>query len=136
MLKRCHDPQSDAFHLYGHRGIAVCDEWRWSFKSFYDAVGLRPTPQHSIDRIDNARGYEPGNVRWATPQEQGANIRKNVRLTAFGETLHLSEWARRLGVHRAVLRGRLLYGWPVERAVSTPVQTSVGRDTAGRWRRT
>ena|SRR6266481_988599 len=75
MTKRCTNRNSKDYEEYGARGIAVCDEWRKSFRAFFDHIGPRPTPQHSLDRIDNARGYEPGNVRWATPKEQSNNRR-------------------------------------------------------------
>ncbi len=70
---------------YIRRGIAVCDEWKRSFVAFYDHVGPRPSPQHSLDRINNDSGYEPGNVRWATGSEQ----RKNKRCSIWERTLLL-----------------------------------------------
>ena len=73
MRRRCHSPKNEAFARYGGRGIEVCPEWRDDFLQFLADVGERPTPNHSLDRIDNDKGYEPGNVRWATPQEQADN---------------------------------------------------------------
>lgn len=75
MLNRCHWDKWPEWHLYGGRGITVCDEWRASFEAFFVHMGERPTSTHSIDRIDGNKGYEPGNCRWATPTEQARNTR-------------------------------------------------------------
>lgn len=79
MNKRCHNPNNHAYANYGGRGIEVCPEWRDSFEAFLDHVGMKPSPKHSIDRINNDGNYEPGNVRWATAKQQANNRRTNVR---------------------------------------------------------
>ncbi len=66
---------------YGARGIIMCDEWLNDRESFYEHIGERPTPNHSIDRIDNNGNYEPGNLRWATQSEQ-ANNKRLPRISA------------------------------------------------------
>lgn len=63
------------YEFYGSRGIAVCERWRTSFITFVADVGEHPGPGYSLDRIDNKRGYEPGNVRWTTHTEQMRNCR-------------------------------------------------------------
>lgn len=79
MKQRCHNSNNANFDSYGGRGIKVCDEWRASFKSFFDFIGPSPTPKHSIDRYpDNDGNYEPGNVRWATAKEQAANKQRRA----------------------------------------------------------
>lgn len=75
MIKRCENPNNKDFEEYGARGIAVCQAWRNNFLEFFHSVGARPSPKHSLDRIENDRGYEPGNVRWATAKEQSNNRR-------------------------------------------------------------
>lgn len=76
--QRCTNPRVASYRFYGARGIAMCPEWISDFAAFFAHIGPRPDGT-SIDRIDNDRGYEPGNVRWATPKEQAANRRSTPR---------------------------------------------------------
>jgi hypothetical protein len=75
MNQRCSNPNNPRWKDYGGRGITVCDAWRESFEAFFRDMGARPTSNHSIDRIENERGYEPSNCRWATRSEQQRNRR-------------------------------------------------------------
>lgn len=75
MRLRCNDPEHHRYNYYGARGIKVCARWG-SFDAFIEDMGLRPSPQHSIDRIDPSGNYEPSNCRWATMQQQTANRRR------------------------------------------------------------
>ena len=77
MISRCHRTGSSGFLKYGAKGTRVCDEWRTSYEAFLSHVGRKPTPDHSLDRIDPYGHYEPGNVRWATPIEQMNNQRRH-----------------------------------------------------------
>lgn len=121
MIQRCETPQNASYSYYGGRGITVCARWRESFGAFLEDMGPRPSPKHSLDRIDNARGYEPSNCRWATRLEQNRNTRRNTRITALGRTMTLPEWAESSGVDYSVLRARISSGWEPERAVTQPV---------------
>jgi hypothetical protein len=73
--QRCHNPKNPAYYRYGGRGIEVCDRWRNNFAAFLEDMGRRPSADHSLDRKDNDKGYEPGNCRWATMIEQQHNRR-------------------------------------------------------------
>lgn len=118
MKERCENPNCKSYGRYGGRGITVCERWQ-SFANFYADMG--PSDGLTLERIDNNRGYEPGNCCWASNADQAANKRNTKRITFNGETLHLSEWARRIGVGHTTLVMRLnAYGWPIERALTTP----------------
>lgn len=105
MISRCTNPKSKSFQRYGARGIGVCDRWQ-AFESFLEDMGERPD-SHSLDRIDNDRGYEPGNCRWATTQEQARNKRSNTIIELpSGERLKTWEYAERLGVSLKAAWGR------------------------------
>ncbi len=75
MLNRCYNPNTPKYPNYGGRGIAVCDRWRHDFSAFLADVGHKPSPDHSLDRINNDMGYSPDNCRWATNSEQNNNRR-------------------------------------------------------------
>ena len=120
MLSRCHSPSHKSYSRYGGRGIRVCESWRNSFMKFLEDMGPKPSRKYTIERIDNNRGYEPDNCRWATISEQQRNTNRTRWITADGETLTVSEWAERLGVKRSVIHSRLGTGWSEREAVTTP----------------
>jgi hypothetical protein len=131
MIRRCEDPTNTDYGGYGGRGITVCERWRSSFEAFLSDMGPKPSRQHSIDRIDNDRGYEPGNCRWANDREQQRNKRSNHRITAFGETKTIAEWAEdpRCRATAFAIKDRLRsLGWEAEAAITTPLADSIRRD--------
>jgi hypothetical protein len=121
MRQRCSNPNTDRYEHYGGRGIAICERWQ-SFEDFYADMGPRPSPKHSIDRIDVDGDYEPGNCRWATPAEQARNKRSNLMLTHDGRTQTITEWARETRIPLMTISRRLKSGWPVDRALSPVVR--------------
>ena len=75
MIDRCTNPNHIHYRDYGGRGITVYEGWTQDPTPFIEYIGPRPSPQHSLDRKDNDKGYEPGNVHWATKSEQIKNQR-------------------------------------------------------------
>jgi hypothetical protein len=73
MKYRCLNPNSKDYYMYGAKGISIYDKWIESFEEFFEHIGLKPSSQHSLDRINPLGNYEPGNVRWATAREQRIN---------------------------------------------------------------
>jgi hypothetical protein len=73
--QRCTNKKCPEFFRYGGRGINVSGEWMQSYDQFAKDMGSKPTRGHSIDRIDNDAGYNAGNCRWATWQQQTLNSR-------------------------------------------------------------
>lgn len=123
MKSRCTNPRYPDFFRYGGRGIFICDRWIGpdGFLNFRNDMGLKPSPLHSIDRINNDGPYSPENCRWATSPEQCRNRRSNRHLTFNGETKLLSDWAKTSGISMKRLHARLKRGWSIERALTTPV---------------
>lgn len=123
---RCYNLNSIVWKSYGGRGITVYDGWINDFGSWLDYVENLPhykDKDRSIDRIDNDKGYEPGNLKWATKSDQSNNRRSNVRLTYNSETHTISEWASKIGMSAKSITSRLRYGWSVEKTLSTPNRT-------------
>lgn len=79
---RCQNPRASGYKDYGGRGIHICEKWGRDFSAFVADVGRRPSPLHSIDRVDVNGHYEPGNVRWATRLEQNNNTRRHAQRAA------------------------------------------------------
>ncbi len=119
MKRRCLAEDRPQYKNYGGRGVKVCKRWCDSFTVFLADVGVRPSPKHSIERIDNDGDYEPGNVRWATRREQSRNKRTSRLITFQGETLCLKDWAMKFGIRDDTLRYRLKAGWSMKRALTT-----------------
>jgi hypothetical protein len=119
---RCTDPENAAWPDYGGRGITICDRWLNDVAAFIADMGRKPSPKHELDRIDNAKGYEPGNCRWATRTANSRNRRSNRMITLEGETRSLAEWCEIKGSSRDTIRKRLESGWTPEAAFATPVR--------------
>lgn len=123
IISRCEDSNVPEYAAYGGRGIAICAEWRSSYEAFRDwahANGYRA--DLTIDRIDNDRGYEPNNCRWATMRMQSRNRRSNCILNYQSRSYTQAELADISGLKYATFRRRIAAGWPVEKAISHPVR--------------
>ena len=96
--KRCYNENSKNFPQYGEKGVAVCEEWKNDFLSFYDwCIENGYNENLTIDRIDVKGNYEPSNCRWITHAEQQRNRTNNIYLEYNGETKTLSEWCVVMG---------------------------------------
>jgi len=115
MVRRCTDPRNDSYHLYGGRGISICERWLKSVDAFILDMGPRPSPKHSIDRVNNDGNYEPNNCRWATPIEQQANTRQFRGVRPL---------ARKLGISPFAVRRRMLMGQSLECGSKSPPKIS------------
>lgn len=127
IIARCYDPSVRGYKFYGAKGITVCDRWRFGeddlsgLECFYQDLGERPTPTHSIDRKNNRGNYEPDNCHWATRREQALNRSDNHLVTFQNQTLSVTEWGEILPISRATIYQRLAAHWPVEIALTWPL---------------
>jgi hypothetical protein len=138
MLNRCTNPNVPHAHRYGGRGITVCDRWL-EFTSFLEDMGPRPSPMHSVDRVNNDGNYEPTNCRWATIEQQAANRstgygRKGIYAANAFMVEHegvidcLKGWAERSGINYATIRVRIFSsGWDPVRAITQPSKIKRGK---------
>lgn len=106
MKERCYGNRKQ-YQSYKDRNITVCDEWRNDYNRFLNDMGVKPSSKHTLDRIDNSKGYYKENCRWATKSEQAANRSSNLLFEYMGERLILSEWSHKLGISYDLLRLRI-----------------------------
>lgn len=125
MKTRCGNKNHAWFKHYGGRGITVCDRWK-DFQNFMDDMhesylqhlSIHGENNTTLDRVDGSQGYTKKNCRWATRKIQSTNARSTRFVTYNGETLSVSEWARKIGVSIPCLHQRLfLHNLPVEDAL-------------------
>jgi hypothetical protein len=121
---RTTNPRNVNYEDYGLEFIRMRSRWKGpaehGFKNFLTDMGPRPSPDHTIDRIDGDYGYTPENCRWATRREQALNRINTHWITFQGKTLCLTEWAKEIGIYAGSLSNRLKRGWPIEKALTTP----------------
>lgn len=124
--QRCENPNSSSYHRYGAIGRKMYKEWYESYEAFYDYVSKLPNfgeKGYTLDRIDNTKGYEPNNVRWADKITQSNNRRNNHYIEYNGKKQSLSQWAREYSMPFSTLSQRLnKYHWSFEKAITTPTR--------------
>lgn len=123
IIDRCTNPRNKAFKHYGGRGITIAKEWDHlsKFGAFFKHVGPKPKDKNCLGRLDNDRGYEPGNVAWTTWFFEARNRRDNRLLTHKGVTACIAQWAEILEEDGSMLRARLKRNWPVDRTLTQHV---------------
>lgn len=123
MVWRCSNPSATQWKWYGGRGITVCERWRNSFPAFLADMGRKPTPKHTIERLNSDGNYEPANCVWATKKQQMRNTSRNRYVTHEGVTCTVAEWAERTGIPAGSIYARLYEGWSHSDAVTRPNQS-------------
>ena len=119
MKSRCYNKNYTNFKLWGGRGIVVCDKWRASFGNFLKDMGRKPSKKHSLDRINNDKGYSLDNCRWATRVEQSRNQSRNNIIEFAGTKKCLQEWSECTGINRGTISSRLRRGWSINKSLTT-----------------
>jgi hypothetical protein len=124
MLNRCTNPNHNRYKNYGKKGVKVFPPWIISYSAFRDYVSKLDRfgeKGMTLDRIDANKGYQPGNIRWATQKEQQRNRTNNRTVEYQGRTQTISAWAEEIGLNRGTLRARIERGWPIDKAISQPI---------------
>lgn len=117
MWDRCTREKNPAYHRYGGRGIKVCRRWE-KFASFLEDMGLRTSPKHEIDRLDNDKGYSPSNCDWRTKKQQALNRRSTRWIEFNGKRQSLTDWASEKNMSVPALASRI-EKWGLRRALTT-----------------
>jgi len=123
MKSRCYNKKNPEYKNYGGRGITVSQRWLKSFSNFLEDMGNRPSEAHSLDRIDNNKGYEYKNCRWATDREQNENRRNSVFHTYNGVTMLQSDWCKKLGRTPGWIQYHIKNGKSFDWIVNRPKRT-------------
>ncbi len=116
MKNRCQNPRNKDYRHYGQRGITVSANWQ-HFPAFFRDMGLRPSPLHTLDRINNNDGYHLDNCRWVLRRDQSRNHRRNVLITHQGRTQCLTDWCLEFGRPQPLVANRLRLGWSFIEAI-------------------
>jgi hypothetical protein len=122
MKSRCYNKNASKYYLYGGKGIAVCNDWKNDFMSFYIwAKENGYDDSLTIDRIDANKGYSPENCKFATYKEQNNHTTQTHFITYMGLTMGIQAWADYLNVSVKMLSERIRRGWSIERAFTQPI---------------
>lgn len=118
--RRCYDRKTPSFKDYGGRGIVVCERWRTSYDAFLADMGRKPSPSHTLDRIDNNGPYSPENCRWTTRVIQANNTRRNRLLAHNGQVHSVKDWSQLTGLSLSCIWTRLANGWSIHDTLTRP----------------
>lgn len=135
MKQRCYNKNNPEYKNYGGRGIRICDEWLNDFTKFYEWMisagwkNRKTGREQTIERNDVNGDYCPENCKLIPIEEQQLNKSNSRRITAFGETKILSQWANETGIPITTIKARIdRLGWSCERAVLEPVKKAKNID--------
>lgn len=122
MIARCYNPKNASYARYGGRGIKVCKAWREDFTFFLRDMGRKPSPDLSLERVNNNKGYSPDNCVWASREEQAMNRRMVIILSHNEIILPLTKWAKKIGIKSRTIHARLAAGWSTHDALTRPLR--------------
>jgi len=125
MKRRCDNPDRSSYKYYGGRGISYCDEWK-DFNVFHKDMYKTYSDNMTIDRIDNDKDYCKSNCQWMTMQDQNKKHTNCVKVTYNGDTLNISDMARKYNIKPNTFQRRLWKGWSIERSITQSTNN-------GRW---
>lgn len=123
MKDRCYNPNIKDYKRYGARCIKVCERWLYSFESFLEDMGLRPSPNHSLERKETNGDYCPDNCIWATRKEQSRNKVRSIKVEYNGSIKLLIEVCEEVGANYSIVRHRINGGWDLLSAITAPKRT-------------
>lgn len=118
MKQRCTDKNYSGYYKYGARGIQIDPNWK-SFERFYEDMGNRPSPKHSIERKNNNGHYCKENCRWATAKEQANNTRRSRIIVINSQSKTLAQWSEICHISSSTLRNRIERGMEAKYAIET-----------------
>jgi hypothetical protein len=121
LKNRCYKPNNVHYHLYGGRGIRLCERWH-NFINFYDDMFETYQDGLSIDRVDTNGDYSPENCRWADVITQANNTRTNRIETVNGITDTVANLCRIFNMKTSTVNMRLFRGWSIEDAILKPIK--------------
>ncbi len=129
MKSRCYNPNHKSYHIYGGRGITVCDAWRDDYLVFHKwAMANGYKPGLSIERKDNMAGYSPQNCTWVSRTAQANNRRSNHIINYKGNDYTLAQINKKYGLKHGTVIGRLSRGWSIEDAIERPLDNRGGHN--------
>lgn len=127
MIDRCYDIKNEKYHVYGGRGVRVCEEWRTNYLSFYTWAIERWEAGLQIDKdiLSHERTgnlYSPNYCCFITPKENSRNRSNNRIIEYKGKAQCISQWAEELNISRDIIKNRLKWGWDIDKIFTEPIR--------------